>query len=124
MIAAVALWLAAAAQPATLLRASVSDREYPKTSLAAREQGDVTVRFDVGDDGRVSNCQADKGSGFAALDAVSCAIVGRWRYKPARDNLGKPVASTQTQVFAWRIKAPCGSNGPTTNDPTTICITR
>jgi protein TonB len=43
-------------------------RRYPEEARRRSEEGDVTIRFTVAGDGRVSDVAVVKGSGFGALD--------------------------------------------------------
>jgi periplasmic protein TonB len=43
-------------------------RRYPEDARKRNEEGDVTVRFTVAGDGRVSDVAVVKGSGYGALD--------------------------------------------------------
>jgi TonB family protein len=76
---------------------------YPSDALARGEQGDVTVRFDVGPDGRVlpQDDQWDyfyitgpiriiKGSGHETLDKSVLAAARNWRFLPPNAN-GEPI---------------------------------
>ena len=50
-------------------------RRYPEDARRRSEQGDVTIRFTVASDGRVSDVAVVKGSGFGALDASALAML-------------------------------------------------
>lgn len=53
---------------------------------------EMTTRFLVEVDGRVSNCRASRSSGLPELDDEVCRlIVQRFRYEPSRDARGRPV---------------------------------
>ena len=99
-------------RPAAITGGSISDRDYPRAALSAGEQGNVRIRYLVTERGRVAECTIEQSSGSAALDQRSCAIwTQRVRFRPARNASGRAVPETSTQLFAWRIDAPCGELG-------------
>lgn len=52
-----------------------ANRRYPDDARRRGEEGEVTVRFTVAPDGRVSEAAVMKGSGFAALDAAALRLL-------------------------------------------------
>lgn len=52
-----------------------ANRRYPDEARRRSEEGEVTVRFTVASDGRVSEAVVVKGSGFAALDAAALRLL-------------------------------------------------
>ncbi len=52
-----------------------ANRRYPDEARRRHEEGEVTVRFTVAHDGRVSEAAVVKGSGFAALDAAALRLL-------------------------------------------------
>lgn len=52
-----------------------ANRRYPDEARRRSEEGEVTVRFTVAPDGRVSEAAVVKGSGFAALDAAALRLL-------------------------------------------------
>lgn len=52
-----------------------ANRRYPEEARRRSEEGEVTVRFTVAHDGRVSEAAVLKGSGFAALDAAALRLL-------------------------------------------------
>ena len=52
-----------------------ANRRYPDEARRRGEEGEVTVRFTVAPDGRVSEAAMVKGSGFAALDAAALRLL-------------------------------------------------
>jgi TonB family protein len=67
---------------------------YPPLSIRYSEEGSVSVRYDVADDGTVDKVTLARTSGFGRLDeaAVSCAWE-RWKFLPATKD-GAAVAAT------------------------------
>lgn len=81
-------------------------RDYPEAERRAGIEGVVTVRFIVGIDGRVHDCAVARSSGNAALDAVTCRLIGdRFRYVPARDAAGRAVVEERAWQQRWWIEA-------------------
>ncbi len=71
---------------------SIRNRDYPRSASRERAEGDVTVRFTVKADGRVTGCRITKSSGNADIDAVTCRLIeDRFRYTPARDVAGNAI---------------------------------
>ena len=70
-----------------------------------REQGlggTVGVIYHIEADGRVTDCDVQRSSGIAELDAATCrAIVRRFRFDPARDRDGRPVPSNIVENHTW-----------------------
>ena len=83
---------------------SRSKPSYPRSSRRAGHQGTVSVRFTVGTSGHVTSIRVTKSSGHAALDRAALSAVRKWRFKPARNGLGKPVPYTYSQSIPFRLK--------------------
>ncbi|HYG46815.1 MAG TPA: energy transducer TonB [Allosphingosinicella sp.] len=80
------------------------DEDYPAAALAAREQGEVGFRLDVGPDGRVASCAVTRSSGSAALDDATCRLIrSRARFTPALDSGGAPVADKIAGRIVWKL---------------------
>lgn len=78
------------------------DDAYPPAAIRAQAQGRVVARLTVGIDGRVSDCQVTASSGNSDLDSTTCRIArSRVRYTPAKDEAGRPIASTATLPVRW-----------------------
>jgi protein TonB len=72
--------------------------------LAARAQGSTTIRFLVGETGRVGNCAVVRSSGNADLDTASCLMAfNHLLYFPAIGANRRPTAETRTQSINWRL---------------------
>ena len=81
------------------LKGRIKNSDYPRAAAKAEIGGAVVVNFDVGTNGRVSNCRVVSSSGNADLDGTTCRLIEkRFRYKPATDAQGRAVPS----VSAWR----------------------
>ncbi|HEX8216668.1 MAG TPA: TonB family protein [Allosphingosinicella sp.] len=67
-----------------------------------KEVETVGVRFLVAPDGRVRDCSVTGSSGNPRVDSATCRLIEqRFRYRPATDAGGKPVASVLTTIFSW-----------------------
>lgn len=75
--------------------------DHPDRSRASAVET-VGVRFLVGPDGRVGDCSVTRSSGNPRVDSATCRLIEqRFRYRPATDASGKPVASVVSTVFSW-----------------------
>ena len=83
--------------------ARISQPEYPPASRRAGEAGTVTLKAFVGEDGRVSQVEVVKSSGFEKLDEAAVKEVQRnWRLVPGKED-GKPVAMWHTFAVTFRL---------------------
>ena len=79
--------------------------DYPRAAVEARAEGRVETRFTVGTDGRVSDCRVTRGSGNAVLDQTTCRLIEqRFRWTPARDAQGNPVAEERGWQQTWWLE--------------------
>lgn len=84
------------------IRGQLNDSDYPIGARIAGIEGSVAVRFTIQTDGRVSGCQILQSSGSAELDWTTCRLIERrFRYRPARDAQGRPIAEIGTTLFNW-----------------------
>lgn len=82
----------------------INDSDYPRSALDARKQGTVHLRFTVAPTGRVSACTVTRSSGSRALDETTCRLImQRFRYRPARDGAGRPIADTVRGEHEWAL---------------------
>ena len=79
-------------------------RDFPKSGAGERDGRFIVVRYTVGTDGRVKNCRVVQSSGSAEADAITCKLIEkRFRYRPAVDSAGNPVADqTGWKQWWWR----------------------
>ena len=86
------------------VRGQLNNSDYPIGARIAGIEGLVAVRFTIQADGRVSGCQILKSSGSSELDGTTCRLIERrFRYRPARDVQGRPIAEVATTSFTWGI---------------------
>lgn len=84
---------------ARLVAGRILDSDYPRAASQARIGGTVIVRFTVDRDGRPGGCRVMRSSGNADLDAATCRLIERrFRYRPALDAEGRPVAD----ILGWK----------------------
>jgi protein TonB len=82
----------------------ITTDDYPSSALRADEEGTVTIAWTINTEGRVENCHTVSSSGHADLDEAACrALTRHARYKPALDQNGNPISSTQSRRVVWRI---------------------
>ena len=78
---------------------TIHDRDYPREASRAKTGGEVEVRFTIEANGRVSRCRVTRSSGDASLDRTTCDLIEeRFRFKPATNAAGDPIASQ----YGWR----------------------
>ncbi|RYY26171.1 MAG: energy transducer TonB [Sphingomonadales bacterium] len=85
-----------------LLRGDLYDEDYPDWAQRDGISGTVRFRFQVGTDGRVSNCAITRSSGSARLDELTCRLITkRFRYAPSRDARGRAYVDTVNGEQRW-----------------------
>jgi protein TonB len=90
------------ASHARWIRGRIRDSDYPIGAFEAGAGGVVYLRFVVQPDGSVTNCRVTRSSGRADLDRVTCRLIeARFRYRPARDYAGRPIAETIDGEQHW-----------------------
>ena len=84
---------------ARLIRGRIRHGDYPRSAVVEGVGGNVVTRLTVGPDGRVSRCTVTRSSGHGALDETTCRLIQqRFRFEPARNLQGQPIASS----FGWQ----------------------
>lgn len=88
----------------------IKDSDYPDSSSKAKRGGEVETRFTITAEGRVTDCTVTRSSGDPALDATTCRLLEkRFRFKPATNGAGEPIASTYGWRQTWWLE-PRGGN--------------
>ena len=83
---------------------SIGPDDYPPRAFNRRVGGTVYLRFTVMPNGRVRDCTITRSSGSSELDSTTCRLIQRrFRYRPARDAEGRPVADTIRGEHEWEI---------------------
>lgn len=76
-----------------LLRGEFSWRDIPGQLQDSGFRGRVGLRFVIDIDGRPRGCRVSRSSGSRLMDQAACrALEQRFRFAPARDETGRPVA--------------------------------
>jgi TonB family protein len=82
-------------------------KDFPPAAFG--KQGASTIRYVVGQDGRVHDCAIAESSGTPLLDETSCKLFAqRARYKPAVGANGAPTEATIVQTVSWTFAGPPG----------------
>jgi len=107
LVAIAASVTAAAPDPAQSVQSKNGEfifSKYPPRALAAGEQGPVSFRAEVDQQGNVLACKVTKGSGFERLDNETCElIVNHANFRPTLDSEGKARAAVHDGIVNWRI---------------------
>jgi protein TonB len=89
---------------AVWLSGSIGESDYPDAAYNAHVGGTVFINFVVAPSGRVTSCAVTRSSGNRDLDRATCRLIKtRFRYRPARDSTGKPVAETARGEQEWEV---------------------
>ena len=90
--------------PPRLIRGRLRFADLPPGLRGVSAGGTVSVRYDVGTQGRVSNCTITGSSGDPALDSATCDLIERkFRYEPSRSPDGEAVASSIEESHRWEV---------------------
>jgi protein TonB len=84
----------------------VDDSDYPSAAKRLEEEGTTVIKFLVGADGRVSETQIEKSSGFRRLDQATEQLVknaSKCKFVPATLD-GKPVQEWGRMAYVWRLQ--------------------
>lgn len=89
-------------RPAEQISGALMHSDYPRDAKRKGEQGSVFVRYIVGTDGRVRDCQILFSTASSRLNEVTCAVIEkRFRFRPALDEAGRPTEWTIRRDFDW-----------------------
>lgn len=89
---------------AELEQGRIGSGDYPLDARRRGVEGEVAVVLLVQPDGRVGDCRVDRSSGDPSLDDATCRLIQqRFRYRPARDTYGNPVADEAGWVQRWSL---------------------
>lgn len=84
------------------VRGALRNSDYPRTALRMGIEGSVTVRYTVRADGQVERCTILRSSGYSELDLTTCRLIERrFRYRPALDADGRPIAQDRVRTYDW-----------------------
>ena len=84
----------AAPAPLDVIPAKLVKRVTPvvPSSVSRKESGHVIVRFEIGENGRVSNVEVIESTPQGVFDEAAVTAVRKWIYEPRKEN-GAPVSS-------------------------------
>lgn len=91
-------------QPAVVNFNSCAKPHYPQEELSARHEGAVTLMFQVGTDGKVSDAKVGKSSGFPALDEAARSALANCQFQPAVAADGQTVSTWVPIKYVWTLK--------------------
>ncbi len=81
-----------------------SSEDYPMAALRSGAAGTVTVRVDVGADGKPTQCSLMKSSKNGALDEKTCEIfLKRAKFVTGKDAAGRAIAGHAIQRVRWQL---------------------
>jgi protein TonB len=87
------------------IRGRLSFSDLPEGILQPASRASVGVRYTVNADGTVGACRAERPSGFAQLDTLTCRLIAeRFRFRPARDARRRPVPAVIVETHSWFIR--------------------
>ncbi len=82
----------------------LSYADLPADMRAGGRGGRVGVRYSVGTNGRVSDCEVTRSSGSTELDGATCRLIEqRFRFKPSRDANGRAVDADVVENHTWTV---------------------
>jgi TonB family protein len=77
---------------------------YPPGALKRGEQGRVAFNLTIEPTGVISSCDVTESSGFKALDAETCDIMGLYaRVSPVRNADGRAIRAQQAGFIVWKL---------------------
>lgn len=81
----------------------IKDSDYPEAARAAHIRGTTETEISVSPQGRATGCRVTRSSGSALLDDTTCRLVlQRFRFNPATDAGGRPIAGVVDYDQEWR----------------------
>lgn len=89
--------------PASMIASSCRKPDYPPAALRAGEQGLVLLRIHVTEDGRVTESDIERSSGFRRLDEAARRALVLCQFTPAKEQ-GRPVAGWARIEYRWQIE--------------------
>lgn len=86
--------------------ALISDSDYPAAALSDGRGGSLTVRLDIDEQGRITDCVPVHNDGHPALGPKTCQLMQeRAQFEPARDAAGAPTKGWQLITFSYLAMA-------------------
>lgn len=90
--------------PKPAARTWITNDDYPREALRARQQGIVFMVFRIETDGSIKDCRMIQSAGSDALDTAACSMIRkRGRFIPMLDRDGHPAVSWMSTRFRWLL---------------------
>jgi periplasmic protein TonB len=89
--------------PPSRVESSCAAPRYPAASSRLREEGVVTLRFLISENGQVLSGMVEKTSDYKRLDDAALAALSLCKFKPATVD-GKPKQDWSTLRYRWELK--------------------
>lgn len=84
------------------VRGVIRFSDLPRDLRQAKAGNEITVRYRIGTEGRVSGCTVLSSSGRPDLDARTCTLITeRFRFLAARDGAGRAVPYWMIETHGW-----------------------
>ncbi|WP_426101160.1 energy transducer TonB [Massilia sp. TSP1-1-2] len=90
-------------QPGQAIFSSCEKPQYPKESIAAKQEGTVNLAYLIAEDGAVLDAKVNKSSGYSALDTAAVDTLKLCKFHPAMKN-GKAVQDWVRIQYVWTLK--------------------
>ena len=88
--------------PPVRIAGELTNADYHRVRPPEGASGTVVVSFRVDIEGRVDRCHAIRSSGYAVFDQATCRLIQtRFRYRPAIDASGRPIAWNIRTEYTW-----------------------
>jgi protein TonB len=81
---------------------SCAKPRYPPASERLQEEGVVTLKFLISENGQVLSGAVEKSSGYRRLDDAALAALSQCRFKPATVD-GKPKQEWSSLRYRWEL---------------------
>ena len=75
---------------------------YPPASMRLREEGVVTLKFLISENGQVLSGSVEKSSGYKRLDDAALAALSLCKFKPATVD-GRPRQDWSALNYRWKM---------------------
>lgn len=88
--------------PPRQIAGSLRIQDMPESLQESGFHGTAWVLYRVEEDGRVTHCRITRSSGSTLMDQTTCRLIEqRFRYRPARDETGRPFAGDMEAFHEW-----------------------
>lgn len=82
----------------------ITYQDYPEQALASDQSGQVVVRLNVDEAGKVTGCAVVASSGSPSIDQATCNVATRrGRFTPAIGPDGRPTAATRISAVDFKL---------------------